>query len=139
MVRLVHEPILPWKWLPAPEAHLGGLAVFCGVVRGVTGSTETLGIQYHAHEAMALTMMEDIAGVAETRFGAKTVMVHRLGDLAIGDTAVLCAAFTSHREAAFEACRFLIDTLKADVPIWKREQTREGSFWVEGDQRRQSE
>jgi molybdopterin synthase catalytic subunit len=115
------------------ECSNGGLVIFQGIVRGRTGDVETEYLEYSAHTEMALRQMREIENEARRKFGAEVVMVHRLGRLSPGDTAVLVAAATPHRSEAFEACRFLIDTLKQDVPIWKKEFTRSGAFWVEGD------
>ena len=91
-----------------------------------------LRLEYEAFEEMALPLMEEIAAEARRRFAITEVsLVHRLGALAIGDASVAVAVFAPHRDAAFAACRFAIDTLKATVPIWKKEYYADGAVWLE--------
>lgn len=111
----------------------GGVCLFAGVVRNHSDGLPTLYLEYSAHEVMALEEMRRIAQDASTRWQAKVAMVHRLGRLEIGDVAVVCAAATAHRAEAFECARYLIDTLKQGVPIWKKEARPDGAVWIEGD------
>lgn len=135
MIALVREPIVVERCLPPSDPSLGGFVLFLGTVRGVTDAEHTEFLEYSAHEPMALAQMERIAAEAKKSFGAEVVIVHRLGRLEVGEIAVLTAAATPHREQAFSACRFLIDSIKRDVPIWKKEAMEGGAFWVEGDTR----
>jgi MoaE-MoaD fusion protein len=112
----------------------GAALVFEGVVRNQTRGRKTLYLDYEAYEAMALREMEVQAAEALTKFQVRDVaLVHRLGRLQIGETSVLIAVASAHRAAAFEACRWLIDTLKRKVPIWKKEYFEDGAVWADGE------
>jgi molybdopterin synthase catalytic subunit len=109
----------------------GGIAFFAGAVRNHDGNREVSGLSYSAHpsaEAELRRVAEEIAG----KFRLQAVAaVHRVGDLAVGDLAVVVAVASSHRAEAFDACRALIDDLKATVPIWKHQRFADGgSEWV---------
>ena len=112
----------------------GAAVVFEGVVRNQTRGRKTLYLDYEAYEPMALQELESLAAKALQQFQIRDVaIVHRLGRLQIGETSVLIAVASAHRAAAFEACRFLIDTLKRTVPIWKKEYFEDGAVWADGD------
>jgi molybdopterin synthase catalytic subunit len=112
----------------------GAVCVFDGIVRNNTRGRETLHLDYEAYEAMALDQMRRLAAEAVTRFGVRDVaLVHRLGRLVVGETSVLVVVASAHRGAAFDACRWLIDTLKKTVPIWKKEQFVDGAVWADGE------
>ena len=116
------------------DPHAGGVALFVGTVRDHTPERpdETVAqLEYSAHPA-AREQLEKVArSVAAEHPEALLAAVHRVGDLAVGDLAVVVAAACPHRAEAFAACRALIDTLKREVPIWKRETFRDGSHtWV---------
>lgn len=112
----------------------GAALVFEGVVRSQTRGRRTLYLDYEAYEEMALQEMEALAVNALEDFQIRDVaLVHRLGRLEIGETSVLVAVASAHRAAAFEACRWLIDTLKRKVPIWKKEYFEDGSVWADGE------
>jgi len=112
----------------------GAAVIFDGVVRDNTRGRRTLYLDYEAYEAMALKQMESLAVEARTRFGVRGVsIVHRLGRLEIGETSVLIVVVSAHRGAAFEACRWIIDTLKKTVPIWKKEYFEDGAVWADGE------
>jgi MoaE-MoaD fusion protein len=112
----------------------GAALVFEGVVRNQTRGRKTLYLDYEAYEPMALQEMESLAEKALNQFQIRDVaIVHRLGRLQIGETSVLIAVASAHRAAAFEACRWLIDTLKKTVPIWKKEYFEDGAVWADGD------
>jgi molybdopterin synthase catalytic subunit len=112
----------------------GAVCVFDGIVRDNTRGRPTLHLDYEAYREMALEQMRRLADEAVTRFGVREVaMVHRLGRLAVGETSVLIAVASAHRAAAFEACRWLIDTLKKTVPIWKKETFVDGAVWADGE------
>jgi molybdopterin synthase catalytic subunit len=112
----------------------GASLVFEGVVRNQTRARKTLYLDYEAYEAMALEQMESLAGQALQQFQIRDVaIVHRLGRLEIGETSVLIAVASAHRAAAFDACRWLIDTLKRTVPIWKKEYFEDGAVWSDGE------
>ncbi len=112
----------------------GATVVFEGIVRNHTRGRRTLHLEYEAYEEMALKQMEELAARALTEFKIRDVtLVHRLGRLEIGETSVLIVVASAHRAAAFEACRWLIDTLKRTVPIWKKEYFEDGAVWADGE------
>jgi MoaE-MoaD fusion protein len=112
----------------------GAALVFEGVVRNQTRGRKTLYLDYEAYEEMALKQMDSLAGQALQQFQIRDVaIVHRLGRLEIGETSVLIAVASAHRAAAFDACRWLIDTLKRTVPIWKKEYFEDGAVWADGE------
>lgn len=112
----------------------GAALVFEGIVRNQTRGRRTIYLDYEAYEPMALNEMESLAIEALRKFQVRDVaLVHRLGRLEIGETSVLVAVASAHRVAAFEACRWLIDTLKRTVPIWKKEYFEDGAVWADGE------
>ena len=112
----------------------GALTVFDGIVRNNTRGRQTLYLDYSAYDAMALEQMRALAAEAIARFAVRDVaMVHRLGRLEIGETSILIAVASAHRGVTFDACRWLIDTLKKRVPIWKKEVFVDGSVWAAGE------
>jgi len=112
----------------------GAALVFEGVVRNQTRGRKTLYLDYEAYEVMALEQLESLAKDALQRFQVRDVaIVHRLGRLEIGETSVLIVVASGHRGAAFDACRWLIDTLKRTVPIWKKEYFEDGAVWADGE------
>lgn len=118
--------------LKAPED--GAVAVFEGIVRNHSRGKATLYLEYQAYEAMAFAKMREIGAEMRKQFAIdRLAMVHRLGRLEIGETSVLIAVSSAHRAAAFDACRYGIDTLKRVVPIWKKEFFADGGVWSEGE------
>jgi molybdopterin synthase catalytic subunit len=118
----------------AKSGEDGAVVVFDGIVRNHTRGRRTLHLDYEAYEEMALRQMRELGLKAQERFGVRQVtMVHRLGRLEIGETSVLIVVASAHRSAAFEACRWLIDTLKQTVPIWKKETFADGAVWAPGE------
>jgi molybdopterin synthase catalytic subunit len=112
----------------------GAVAVFEGIVRDHTRGRGTLYLEYEAYEPMALREMEKLAEQALERFAVRQVaLVHRLGRLEHSETSVLIIVAAGHRTPAFEACRWLIDTLKKIVPIWKKEYFEDGAVWADGE------
>jgi molybdopterin synthase catalytic subunit len=112
----------------------GAVCVFDGIVRDNSRGRKTLHLDYEAYREMALEQMRGLAAEAVTRFGVRDVaVVHRLGRLVVGETSVLIVVASAHRGAAFDACRWLIDTLKKTVPIWKKEQFVDGAVWADGE------
>ena len=112
----------------------GAVCVFDGIVRNNTRGRQTLYLDYEAYREMALEQMKGLAAEAIARFGVRDVAVlHRLGRLQVGETSVLVAVASAHRGAAFEACRWVIDTLKKQVPIWKKETFVDGAVWAAGE------
>ena len=112
----------------------GAVATFDGCVRNHSHRRATLYLEYEGYESMALAKMQEIAVEIHDRFAVNRVAImHRLGRLEIGETSVFIAVSSAHRAAAFEACRFAIDTLKKTVPIWKKEFFADGAVWVDGE------
>ncbi|MCU1308403.1 MAG: molybdopterin synthase subunit MoaD [Acidobacteriaceae bacterium] len=112
----------------------GAVSVFDGIVRGNTRGRKTLYLDYEAYEGMALKQMEELAAEAISKFGVREVaIIHRLGRLEIGETSVFIAVASAHRVAAMDASRWLIDTLKKTVPIWKKEYFIDGAVWADGE------
>lgn len=112
----------------------GAVVVFDGIVRNQTRGRRTLYLDYTAYEPMALQQMEQLGQRALADFKIRDVwIVHRLGRLEIGETSVYIAVASPHRAAAFEACRWVIDTLKKTVPIWKKEFFADGAVWADGE------
>ena len=112
----------------------GALVVFDGIVRNNTRGRRTLFLDYEAYEDMALQQMRALATEAVEKFSVRQIaLVHRLGRLDVGETSVLIVVASAHRAAAFDACRWLIDTLKKTVPIWKKEYFEDGAVWADGE------
>ncbi len=112
----------------------GALVIFDGIVRNHTRGRRTLHLDYEAYEEMALDQMRALAGDAKARFGVREVaLVHRLGRLQVGETSVWIAVASAHRAQAFEGCRWIIDTLKKTVPIWKKEYFEDSAVWADGE------
>jgi molybdopterin synthase catalytic subunit len=124
--------------LPVAEAieavsapHVGGIDLFLGVVRDHNDGRAVTRLEYHAYVSMAEKEMQRIAAEIERELpGVKLAALHRIGSLAVGDLAVVCAAGAVHRGEAFTACRALIDRIKHRVPVWKREHGPDGPYWV---------
>ena len=131
--QLVREPID----LRALIEHVrapgdGAIVTFDGFVRNQSHNRATLYLDYEAYESMALVKMREIAAQLHEKYGIHRVaIVHRLGHLEIGETSVFIAVSAPHRAAAFDACRFAIDTLKRTVPIWKKEYFEDGAVWAD--------
>ncbi len=112
----------------------GAVCVFDGIVRDNTRGRKTLYLDYEAYREMALAQMHRLASEAIEKFGVRDIaLVHRLGRLMVGETSVLIVVASAHRGATFDACRWLIDTLKKTVPIWKRETFVDGVVWADGE------
>ena len=135
VIALTREPIDTEKLVAAAKrGEDGAVVVFDGIVRNNTRGRKTLHLDYEAYEEMALKQMKELAEQALGKFAVRHVIIfHRLGRLAIGETSVLVIVASAHRGAAFEACRWLIDTLKKTVPIWKKETFADGVVWADGE------
>ncbi len=113
------------------HAGAGGVALFVGVVRDHNDGRVVTKLEYEAYDAMAVAEMTRIGDeIARAFEGVRLAALHRKGSLAVGELAVVCAASAVHRGEAFDACRRLIDEIKARVPIWKREWGPEGPYWI---------
>ncbi len=130
MLRIVRDAIDPHALEAAVSGdECGGVVTFLGVVRSHSDDGRLVrGLSYEAFEPMATAEFERIAGRARERFGeVRVAIIHRVGDLAVGDIAVAIVAAAAHRGTAFDACRYAIDEVKRDAPIWKRERYADGS------------
>jgi molybdopterin synthase catalytic subunit len=134
-IELVREPIRAEHLIAAAKHGTdGAVVVFDGIVRDNTRGRRTLHLDYEAYEEMALKQMHDLAAQARERFGVRHVsIVHRLGRLVVGETSVLIVVASAHRAHAYDASRWLIDTLKKTVPIWKKETFVDGAVWADGE------
>jgi len=135
LIRIVRSPIQiePLvSTLQQPED--GAVVVFDGIVRNHSRGRRTLHLEYEGYEPMALRKMKELEESARNRWPVNRIaVVHRLGRIEIGEASVVIVVTSAHRQAAFEACQYLIDTLKKTVPIWKKEFFADGEVWVEGD------
>jgi molybdopterin synthase catalytic subunit len=117
--------------LTAGNHSVGGLAVFVGLVRDVVGEAALGAMTLEHYPGMTEKMLERIEAEANQRWTLEaSLIVHRYGRLGPGERIVLVAAASRHRQAAFEACQFLIDWLKTKAPFWKLEETETGPRWV---------
>ncbi|MCX2740949.1 molybdenum cofactor biosynthesis protein MoaE [Pontibacter anaerobius] len=116
-------------WVMSPQC--GGIDVFIGTVRNATKGRQVLRLEFEAYQKMALKEMRKIAEQALEKWPVEKVLIHhRTGVLQVGEVPVVIAVAAAHRAAAFEACRYIIDTLKQTVPIWKKEFFEDGEVWV---------
>lgn len=112
----------------------GAICLFDGVVRNNSHGRRTLYLDYDSYPAMALAEMERLACEALSTFAIRDLrVVHRVGRMEIGESSVIIVVASAHRVAAFDACRFIIDSLKKTVPIWKKEFFADGAEWADGD------
>jgi MoaE-MoaD fusion protein len=135
IIRITRDPIEADKLVSAAKhGEDGAVLVFDGIVRNNSRGRQTLHLDYEAYEEMALKRMNELAAQARERFGVRHVtIVHRLGRLLVGETSVLIVVASAHRAHAYEASRWLIDTLKKTVPIWKKETFVDGAVWADGE------
>lgn len=113
-------------------ADHGGVASFVGLVRDHHAGRSVVALSYSAYGPMAERECATIVAEAETRWPVRIALAHRVGALLIGDAAVAVVAASAHRDAAFLACRYVIEEVKRRVPIWKRERYADGSeLWVD--------
>ena len=135
VVILSTEPIQAEAWIKAAKrGEDGAVVVFDGIVRNHTRGRETLYLDYEAYDKLATRQMKELIGEAIRRFAIRDAwIIHRLGRLRIGETSVLIIVASAHRGPAFDACRWLIDTLKQTVPIWKQETFADGAVWAAGE------
>jgi molybdopterin synthase catalytic subunit len=134
LIQLTREP-LNRDALVAAVSHpsVGGIVVFEGVVRDNARGKQVRYLEYDVYEEMAEQQIRTIVAEAKRRWSIEYVAVaHRFGRLEIGEASVIIAVASPHRAEAFEACRYVIDTLKTTVPIWKKEVASNGEEWVEG-------
>jgi MoaE-MoaD fusion protein len=112
----------------------GGVTLFAGTVRGVTGALATEYLEYEVYPEMAEASFASIAGEAQARWPDITAVavMHRVGRLEVGEVSIAIAVAAAHRRDTFDACHYIIDRIKQESPIWKREVGSDGSAWVEG-------
>lgn len=117
----------------AADPAAGAVVTFAGVTRGESGGRPVRSLTYEAYAEMAEAKLAEIGAEATRRFGVTKVAIHhRVGTLAVGEVSVVIAVSAAHRAAAFDACRFVIDAVKKDVPIWKKELFADGTEgWVQ--------
>ncbi|MBD2702238.1 molybdenum cofactor biosynthesis protein MoaE [Spirosoma sp. BT702] len=132
MIALTSEPIDVTSALyELQSAQAGAIDIFLGVVRDNTQQRPVDRLEYEAYDRMAIGEMQKIADDANQRWPLlRCLIIHRKGTLQIGEIAVLIGVATAHRADAFEACRYIIDTIKQTVPIWKKEIFMDGEIWV---------
>ena len=135
VIALTRDPIDAENLVAAAKrGEDGAVVVFDGIVRDNSRGRSTLHLDYEAYEEMAAKQMDELAREALNRFGVRhVIIVHRLGRLLVGETSVLIVVASAHRAQAYEASRWLIDTLKKTVPIWKKETFVDGSVWADGE------
>ena len=113
------------------DPSAGGIDIFVGTTRNRSGGKQVVALEYEAYRPMALKMMHRIAHEAGAKWQiTKLSIVHRLGRLDVGEASIAIAVSSAHRNEAFEACRFVIDAVKKEVPIWKKELFDDGEIWV---------
>ena len=134
LIVLTHEQLNRDALIAAvSHSSVGGIVVFEGVVRDNARGKQVRYLEYETYQEMAEQQIRTIITEAQQRWGVERVAVaHRFGRLEIGEASVIIVVATPHRGEAFEACRYIIDTLKKTVPIWKKEVATNGEEWVEG-------
>ncbi len=134
IITITYEPLDRAALVAAvSHASVGGIVVFEGVVRDNARGKQVSYLEYDVYPEMAQSKIREIVAEAEQRWGVERVAVaHRVGRLEIGEASVIIVVAAPHRGEAFDACRYIIDTLKTSVPIWKKEVATNGEEWVEG-------
>lgn len=115
----------------AQAGNTGAVNIFVGTVRNKTDTRNVVNLEYEAYEGMAIKEMRKIAEEAASKWPVEKIIIHhRVGKLSVSEATVVIAVSTPHRHDSFEACRYIIDTLKKSVPIWKKEIFEDGEEWV---------
>lgn len=115
----------------AQDLTSGGIATFIGTVRNITKNKPVIRLEYECYQPMAIKEMQKIAEHAVSLFSVQNIVIHhRIGILFPGDAAVIIVVNDGHRDAVFDACRYIIDTIKQTVPVWKKEVFEDGEEWV---------
>ncbi len=133
MIEITEQPIDHAALTDRVRSHnAGAVCTFLGTVREMTGQKQTVALEYEAYPEMALTKLAELEAQARERWPIlEAAIVHRVGKLDLGEISVVVAVSCPHRHDSFDACRWLIDTLKEVVPVWKREQWADGTEeWV---------
>ena len=133
-VQIVEAPIDSASVVESVASPMAGAIVtFDGTVRNHARGRRVTHLFYEAYPRMALSEMRKIRELAVKKWPLEAAsIVHRVGRMEIGDSSILSAVSSAHRADAFEACRYIIDTIKTSVPIWKREFYADGDRWIEG-------
>ena len=132
--KITPSPIDPARVLSSvQDDSAGGTVVFVGTIRNRNEGSAVRGLRYEAYREMATKKMLEIEAATRKRWPVKRMsVVHRVGDLKVGEVSVVVAVSSEHRAEAFEACRYAIDEIKKSLPIWKKERRWEGESWVQG-------
>jgi molybdopterin synthase catalytic subunit len=132
MIQIVTVAIDPGEVIRSVrETAAGAIAVFIGTTRDHSHGRRVVRLEYEAYEPMALRVMGDLAEAMKKKWEIEDVsIVHRVGNVNVGEVSVVIAVSAAHRREAFEACRHAIDELKESVPIWKKEYFEDGEEWV---------
>lgn len=129
MIRITNDAIDPVEVLESVKSNQAGASVlFVGTTRQFTGEKETLQLEYECYESMAVEQIQQLVDVAHGKWNiVQCSVVHRIGVVGLGDSSIAVAVSTGHRKESFEAAVWLVDQLKIQVPIWKKE------FWANGN------
>lgn len=132
MIEITEQPIDVARIITAASSQeAGAVNTFIGTVRNATANKEVIRLEYEAYEPMAVAEIQKIINEAQVKWKLTGWAIsHRTGTLLPGEVAVVVAVSTPHRKDSFEACQFIIDSLKKTVPIWKKEFFRDGDQWV---------
>lgn len=132
MITLTNEPLdIQHITQLAYSQEAGAINVFVGTVRANTQRKKVVRLEYEAYEPMAVSEIQKIVDAANLKWPIQKIAVsHRTGILSVGEIAVVVAVSTPHRKESFEACQFIIDSLKKTVPIWKKEIFEGGEEWI---------
>ena len=134
MVLLTEEPLETQQAVDAVMTETDGAYVlFVGVVRNHSRGRQVTGLEYQVYRPMAEAQMRRLVDEVQRSWGLACAILHRFGYLAVGEASIVICVAGAHRAEAFEACRWAIDTLKNDVPIWKKEYAADGTYWIEGE------
>lgn len=134
LVELTDKPLDPQKLAAQVrrDSH-GAVVLFLGTVRNHSQGKRVYSMEYEAYSEMAERKLRQICQEIEERWGIPEVAIaHRVGHLAVGETSLVIAVASPHREEAFEACQYAVDRIKQIVPIWKKEMREDGEFWAPG-------
>jgi len=112
--------------------EIGGIAIFVGAVRGTHGDERVLRLEYEAHETLAPKVIEKIIGDSKAKHGIIDAIVeHKVGSASVGEDVMYVLVSSKHRKEAFDALEEMVDRIKNEVPIWKKEVTDKEAYWVE--------
>ena len=119
---------------------MGAIVIFLGTVRNSSKGRDVDRIEIQVYEEMAVKQLQAIREDAITKYGVEDIaIVHRYGSLSVSDNIMMIAVGAGHRPEAFEACRYVLETIKEKVPLWKKEFTPEGEYWIEGEEYERAE